>query len=378
MAYEAGQQPELDKVPNATVPTPTTVTAPAYKPGMATSTGYQAAPYKVEPQGLVQNQVRDIVAQDSPLMQQAARISQQKMNDRGLVNTSMAVGAGHEAVIGAATPIAQADAATYDRAMTNTANQENAARQFGATAANNVTLSNQAATNEALKAQQQGTIQLTNTKMTADVQVALANLDADTKTALTAMDNRTKSLLQTNQSASNAYVQTITNIGQIQTNPNLGEAAKKTAIDNQLTLLREQLAALSATDATNSSAIAYPQELTSLNLGQYFQPPGATSAPITPAGPAPTPTPAAGTSGGGMVLVPEAAGKYTTPGGPSAPPTPYQGQTPDGGFKMGGLLPGDQPRWQVPSGSPPPWPGAIKRGTTSAGGNDRLSYDVYY
>ena len=263
---------ELDKVPDATVPTPKTVEAPSYKPGMATSTGYQATPYKVEPQGLVQNQLRDIVAQDSPLMRQAARISQQKMNDRGLVNSSMAVGAGHEAVISQAAPIAQADAATYDRAMTNTANQENAARQFAAAAENNVRLSNQAALNDMLKGQQQGTIQLTNAKMTQDVQLALGNLDANTKIALTAMDNRTKFLLQTNQSASNAYVQTITNIGAIQTNPSLGEEAKRAAINNQLALLREQFAAMTSMDDVLKNTIAYPQELTSLNLGRFFTP----------------------------------------------------------------------------------------------------------
>ncbi len=372
---ESVQQPELAKIPNAVAPTPKAVEAPSYKPGMATSTGYQAAPYKVEPQGLVQNQLQSIVAKDSPLMQQAARISNQKMNDRGLVNSSMAIGAGQDAVISQAAPIAQADAAAYNTAMTNTANQENAARQFGATASNNVQLSNQAATNEALKSQQQGTIQLTNAKMTADTQVALGNLDTDTKAALTAMDDRTKSLLQSNQGASNAYVQAVTNIGQIQTNPNLGEAAKKAAIDTQINLLREQIATLSGFDAVTKNTIAYPQELTALNLGSFFQPTAGTASPA-PAGVAPSTPPPAGSSGGGLVVTPPPASAPA-----AAPPTPYRGQPIDpksGGFKMGGLMPGDQPRVQVPSGSPPPYPGAIKRGTTSLGGSDRMSYDVYY
>lgn len=256
----------------ATNTQPQTVEAPSYKPGLATSTGYQATPYKVEPQGLVQTHLKNIVQDDSPLMQQASRIATQKANERGLVNSSMAVGAAQDAVISQAMPIAQADAATYDRAMTNTANQQNAASQFGATAANNVALANQAATNEALKSQQQGSIALTDRKMTNDVNLALANLDAQTKLSLTSMDNRTRSLLQSNQSASNAYVQTVQNINAIQNNNGLKGAAKQAAIENQLALLQEQLKQISSQDAAVAKAVQYPESVTSLNIGQYFDP----------------------------------------------------------------------------------------------------------
>jgi hypothetical protein len=359
--------------PQTTAPAPPKpVEAPGYKPGLATSTGYTTAPYKVEPQGLVQNQLKGIVAEDSPLMQQAARIASQKANERGLINSSMAVGAGHEAVIGQAMPIAQADAATYDRAMTNTANQENAARQFDATAKNNVALANQAATNEALKSQQQGTIALTDRKMTNDVQVALANLDAETKMALTTMDNRTRSLLQTNQSASNAYVQAITNINQIQNNNQMSAAAKKTAINNQLALLRQQMASLSAIDRTGSDALAYPQELIDLNLGNYFQtiPEASPSAAKgTPAKPAPAATGASGMPGVSSNPV------YTQAGG--SQPASGTRQNPGGIAGPNSRKPGGIPQERlVEQGGPPPWPGAIKRGTTTTGG--RQIYDVYY
>lgn len=251
---------------------PPTVQAPSYQPGMATSTGYQATPYKVEPQGLVQHRLKNIVQEDSPLMQQAARIATQKANARGLINSSMAVGAAQDAVIGQAMPIAQADAATYDRAMTNTANQQNAASQFGANASNQVALANQAATNEALKSTQQGTIALTDRQMSTAANLELAKLDSQTKMALTSMDARTKSLLQSNQSASNAYVQTVQNINQIQNNKELNGTAKETAIANQLALLREQLGQISAQDKTYSQTVKYPEEVTSLNLGGFFDP----------------------------------------------------------------------------------------------------------
>lgn len=251
---------------------PQTVEAPSYKPGMASATSYQATPYKVEPQGLVQTHLKNIVQDDSPLMQQAARIATQKANERGLVNSSMAVGAAQDAVIGQAMPIAQADAATYDRAATNTANQQNAASQFNATAANNVSLANQAATNEALRSQQQGSIALIDRQMSNDANMALARLDADTKVQLTNLDNRTRSLLQSNQSASNAYVQTIQNINQIQMNPQMGAAAKQQAIDNQLALLREQFKQIEAQDVAATGGFDYPQEIAELKIGDFFAP----------------------------------------------------------------------------------------------------------
>lgn len=257
--------------PTSTIQPPT-VEAPSYQPGLASASSYQATPYKVEPQGLVQHHLKNIIEDDSPLMQQAARIATQKANTRGLVNSSMAVGDAQQAVIGQALPIAQADAATYDRAMTNTANQQNAASQFNTNAENQVALANQAATNEALKSTQQGTIALTDRQMSTAANLELAKLDSQTKMALTSMDTRTKSLLQSNQSASNAYVQTVQNINQIQNNNQLNSTAKQKAIENQLALLQEQLKQISAQDKTMAQAVQYPEEITSLNLGNFFDP----------------------------------------------------------------------------------------------------------
>lgn len=92
---------------------------------------YTAQQSKVDPKTeTVSGQVDSILAKDSPLMQRARTIASQGMAQRGLVNSSMAQGAGTAAMIDRATPIAQQDAATYsNRAM---ANQEaaNTANQF--------------------------------------------------------------------------------------------------------------------------------------------------------------------------------------------------------------------------------------------------------
>jgi hypothetical protein len=65
-------------------------------------------------------QLQGILAQDSPLMQQARAQAKQGMAARGLINSSMAQGAGVAAMLERATPIAAADAGTYaNQALTN-------------------------------------------------------------------------------------------------------------------------------------------------------------------------------------------------------------------------------------------------------------------
>ena len=65
-------------------------------------------------------QVESLLAKDSPLMQRARTLAMQNMNQRGLVNSSMAQGAGVAAMIDRITPIAQQDAETYsNRSVAN-------------------------------------------------------------------------------------------------------------------------------------------------------------------------------------------------------------------------------------------------------------------
>jgi hypothetical protein len=65
-------------------------------------------------------QVESLLAKDSPLMQRARALALQNMNQRGLVNSSMAQGAGVAAMIDRITPIAQQDAQTYsNQALAN-------------------------------------------------------------------------------------------------------------------------------------------------------------------------------------------------------------------------------------------------------------------
>ena len=128
-----GGTPPADTVANAPAKTYDAALGTA---GTASSTHYDATPYTVAPEGLVEHRIKGLVAQDSPLMQQARELANVQSNSRGLLNSSIGVAAGQSAVIGAAAPIATADAGSINQAMTNTANAQNAAAQFNAGADN--------------------------------------------------------------------------------------------------------------------------------------------------------------------------------------------------------------------------------------------------
>lgn len=81
--------------------------------------------WDVAPNETVRSQLQQIIADDSPLMQQARARAMQASNARGLLNSSMAATAGESALYDAAMPIATQDAATYARAGEFNAGQAN-------------------------------------------------------------------------------------------------------------------------------------------------------------------------------------------------------------------------------------------------------------
>lgn len=85
-----------------------------------------------QPTETVQGQVNSILSKDSPLMQRARTLATQQMAQRGLVNSSMAQGAGTAAMIDRALPIAQQDANTYSATAAENMAARNRAAEFGA------------------------------------------------------------------------------------------------------------------------------------------------------------------------------------------------------------------------------------------------------
>jgi len=275
-------------------------------PSAAASKSYEPSGVAVLDQDTVQGQLDQVLAKDSKLLQRADVRSRQQMAGSGLINSTMALQAGQAAVIDAALPIAQQDAQTNFTANTKTVDAQNAAKNFGAAGENQASLANAQLGTDVSKANA-GMIneagarasQAANEQMIARLDAAtrtqIANLDATTKTALATMDAQNRQLLQGNQNAANMFQQTVTDITNISTNPNMTQAAKDAAVATALNLLREGLGVTSEIARTEAAAIQ------GLDLGQYFvngTEPGTPTTPTTPTTPG-TPAPA----GSGAPLV---------------------------------------------------------------------------
>lgn len=116
-----------------TTTTPATGALPAYandpsKANLDSLAGAMKGPttYTPSEKSLVSNQLSTLLNSDSPYLTAARTRAAQLANGRGLLNSSMAAGAGEAAAVESALPIAQQDAATYDTAQ-----------RFNADAANN-------------------------------------------------------------------------------------------------------------------------------------------------------------------------------------------------------------------------------------------------
>lgn len=279
----------------------TDLTGTGYNATSGTSTGYDASKWNVDRPQTVQGQVEDIINKGGPLSQQAEARSNMRMNSRGLLNSSLAVGAGQAALYDAALPIAQADAQTNAQSANFNANASNVASQFGADAANKQTLVNQdatnraseftaGATNQANATNQEATnraaefgatasnrlIEQSNTvtaqARTADAEaankirmqdldnqfkVSISNADAASKAQLQLMSDTTKKdlaaiestykqMISSNEQAGALYGKVMQNITDIVNNPDIAAADKATAIENQKTLLKTGMDVVSA------------------------------------------------------------------------------------------------------------------------------------
>ena len=209
---------------------------------VVTPTTYAPAATTVnKPTDTVAGQVDSIVAADGPLMQRAAVRADQQMNRRGLMNSSMAVGAGQAAVMDAALPIAQQDASTYSTVNRENTAATNTAGQFNAGATN--TASAQTAqlasqTNLARADMDQRASQF-NASQSNDL--LKLGMDANNKRAVSDIEASYKILMQGNQSASEIYKQATKNINDVMANKDMGQAAKDTAVANQVSMLRKGL-----------------------------------------------------------------------------------------------------------------------------------------
>lgn len=277
-------------------------TAAQAKPAQASGfTPATATTANVEGDALVQNRIRGIIDENSPLSQQAATGAKQEAAKRGLVNSSMAVTAGQDALYRAAMPIAQQDADTYrQQAARNqdaknqyglanlqegsqtsrfNAAEANKGEQFNVGETNRVGLVNTEATNRAAEfgAGAANTAAAQNQK--AQLDTIMQRVDANTRTNLANIEANFKTLMQASQSASDLYTQTLQQIGQLQNNKDLDGASRAALIAQQTQMLQNGLNIIGAMNNLNLKDLL---DFSAVNNAQMPAPAPAPAAPAPP------------------------------------------------------------------------------------------------
>lgn len=273
-----------------------------------TGVGYDPALRNVDPNQTVSGQLNKVLASDSPLMTQARQQTVEQANARGLQNSSMAAGAGESAAIGAALPIATADANTYGQTAQQNVEAKNTASQFGAGAKNRAGEVSAAAVNTAqtikqqqvaqtglIEAQTKGSSQLSaqtaaqaqaQEKLRGEIETGLQTLRGTQSKDLANIEANYKQLMQANSSAASLFNESMQQIATILRDPNTSAEQKSSAVTGITTLLNSALAVAGSISNLDLTKL--------LNFGGTTPVPAGTTPPNAPGvGPA-APPPAAG------------------------------------------------------------------------------------
>jgi hypothetical protein len=179
-------------------------TQPAFQPQTASTATFDPSTQTV------QGQIKGIIDANSPLMQQAETRANQQMNGRGLINSSMGVGAAQAALYDAAMPIAASDAQAYNQNQQFNVGQEN---QF----------------KNASNSQGFDLAKMQETQRNHDKE--LTNMQSTSAKETAEIGAKYKNLTQASASAASLMNNASDHIHQIMMNENLDAAGKQAAIN---------------------------------------------------------------------------------------------------------------------------------------------------
>lgn len=257
------------------------------KDPLSSVAGYDPDKLTLDPKtDTVAGQIDTVIAKDNPLMQGARTRAAQTANSRGLINSSMAVQAGEEAVHNAALPIAQADAGINLRAKEVNQAAGNQAGQFNATTQSQAALQERTGQQAIERQQLQGTQETALTAQKGELEKGLQMLRGDQANQIAQVEAQYKQLMQSNDSASRLFSQVSASMGEILKEPNITPENKQVLIAKQVELLKSGMAVIGGISNL---------DLTSLLKFDSVIAPGAAPAPAPspPAAPV-TPPPAGG------------------------------------------------------------------------------------
>jgi len=182
------------------------------------------------PTETVAGQLHSLLSSGNPYVERAKSGARETANQRGLLNTSMAAGAGEAAAIDAALPIASADANVYGTASRENQGYTNTAGQFNAGAKNTAGLQGAAAANTSLLSAQN-----------SGQEVVLQTLKGNQAKELADIEAQYKNTTQSSASATALFAQVSKNISDILNDPNTSTEQKQSAVDRQTNILEMQL-----------------------------------------------------------------------------------------------------------------------------------------
>lgn len=279
-AMTPAQSGLLDRALAAPAPSTTpTATAATYNPSLA----------PLNPNDTVENRVARIAGGDSPVVQQAETAAAQAANARGLLNSSIAVGAGRDAAIRSALPIASQDASASLSVEQQNQASKNAAAQFGAGSQNAIAQQQlsgeQAMQQESARTESAKQLQAITSQQTAQLETSLQQLRGNQSVTLANIEANYKQLLQSSQSSSQFFSQISASISDILKEPNIPVEQKQQLVDKQLDLLKNGLAVIGGISNLDlSNILQFPATPTT---GPTVAPTIDNSLPAQPAPPEP-------------------------------------------------------------------------------------------
>lgn len=220
--------------------------------------------WEVTPDQTVEGRINNLTDPNNPIIQQARFRANAAMNDRGLLNSSIAATAADSAAYEAAIPIAQADAATTAKAASYNADQQN---QF------------------TLEGSRQGS-QMDIARLNADTQKQLSVMDNANREKAAAITASNNTLIQTNSQASSAFNQAMAAVNNITNNAQMDANAKTQATANVWASLISQLNVLGSVAGLNlTQTLSFANQPGFNAQGQYvgFNADGTTVGTETPA-----------------------------------------------------------------------------------------------
>ncbi len=258
----------------------------------AAPAAYKPVTRSVDQKSTVQGQVNSILASDGPLMQRARSLALEQMNQRGLINSSMAVGAAQAAMMDRALPIAQQDAGTFDQAARDNQGFANQAGQFNAGARNQFGLqgNEMAFQREQRSADRQ--FQTGEREATQGFQAEQQRLQNEQQSKVLAQQhaqqleqmgyaNKLATANVPAQFASTISATTLDRVNAIMADPNLDPAAKKTAVENVVNYANSTISWAEKFYAATMPRLTVPGA----------PPPSAPAPAPKPSAPAPAPAP---------------------------------------------------------------------------------------